>query len=307
MMQGQFATNTHTCFTRAAFWLLFAGVGLVFLGGLLGLRHYHVRRIEAWELRAGQIRATMFSSPLFKSAMVVGLTREQMQTALGVKLPRSKPPEHAPPREDWARVDDRQSGYWFWIMFDRRGESCGTYLSLIEYLPEPRPPGLLLFLELARLLIDSFGWLLGMLLVSLAFAFREQRRSLVWIALAFALLHLGTVALSHFGWISAGTVEASTVEPRSVGWTVSGVIVALACLLLLFTARAKSTGPLCPQCGYNLTGNESGVCPECGQPISPTLRQAIRLAAGEPDPETVQVVERLEQLQSNQPERSVDP
>ena len=24
---------------------------------------------------------------------------------------------------------------------------------------------------------------------------------------------------------------------------------------------------LCPDCGYNLTGNESGVCPECGKPI----------------------------------------
>ena len=22
----------------------------------------------------------------------------------------------------------------------------------------------------------------------------------------------------------------------------------------------------CPQCGYNLTGNESGVCPECATP-----------------------------------------
>ncbi|MCP4594421.1 MAG: hypothetical protein GY842_27130 [bacterium] len=24
---------------------------------------------------------------------------------------------------------------------------------------------------------------------------------------------------------------------------------------------------LCPNCGYNLTGNTSGVCPECGEPI----------------------------------------
>ncbi|HKQ47296.1 MAG TPA: hypothetical protein VJZ71_04400 [Phycisphaerae bacterium] len=25
--------------------------------------------------------------------------------------------------------------------------------------------------------------------------------------------------------------------------------------------------PLCPRCGYNLTGNTSGRCPECGQPV----------------------------------------
>jgi hypothetical protein len=25
--------------------------------------------------------------------------------------------------------------------------------------------------------------------------------------------------------------------------------------------------PLCGKCGYNLTGNVSGVCPECGTPV----------------------------------------
>ncbi len=25
--------------------------------------------------------------------------------------------------------------------------------------------------------------------------------------------------------------------------------------------------PLCPRCGYNLTGNVSGICPECGRPL----------------------------------------
>ena len=28
-----------------------------------------------------------------------------------------------------------------------------------------------------------------------------------------------------------------------------------------------ATGPLCAYCGYNLTGNVSGICPECGEPI----------------------------------------
>ena len=28
--------------------------------------------------------------------------------------------------------------------------------------------------------------------------------------------------------------------------------------------------PICMTCGYDLTGNESGVCPECGQPFEPT-------------------------------------
>ena len=48
----------------------------------------------------------------------------------------------------------------------------------------------------------------------------------------------------------------------------------LICLALAVALRAHRhrrclrTG-LCIQCGYNLTGNESGICPECGRPIRP--------------------------------------
>ena len=31
--------------------------------------------------------------------------------------------------------------------------------------------------------------------------------------------------------------------------------------------RVPDEGPICAACGYNLTGNLSGVCPECGEPI----------------------------------------
>ena len=30
---------------------------------------------------------------------------------------------------------------------------------------------------------------------------------------------------------------------------------------------AWSAHDVCPECGYNLTGNTSGVCPECGMPV----------------------------------------
>lgn len=32
--------------------------------------------------------------------------------------------------------------------------------------------------------------------------------------------------------------------------------------------RRKSPPGHCPDCRYNLTGNESGICPECGRPIT---------------------------------------
>ena len=33
--------------------------------------------------------------------------------------------------------------------------------------------------------------------------------------------------------------------------------------------RSSPTSGHCPACGYNLTGNLSGICPECGEPCKP--------------------------------------
>lgn len=44
----------------------------------------------------------------------------------------------------------------------------------------------------------------------------------------------------------------------------------------------RQTVPLCKQCGYDLTGNTSGACPECRTPIPMRTRQRI---AGEPLPQ----------------------
>lgn len=31
--------------------------------------------------------------------------------------------------------------------------------------------------------------------------------------------------------------------------------------------EAMFISPICPSCGYDLTGNQSGICPECGKSI----------------------------------------
>ena len=36
--------------------------------------------------------------------------------------------------------------------------------------------------------------------------------------------------------------------------------------------RRETGAPLCPSCGYNLTGNVSGRCPECGEMIEDAAR-----------------------------------
>ncbi|MDB5305590.1 MAG: hypothetical protein JWM97_3139 [Phycisphaerales bacterium] len=41
-------------------------------------------------------------------------------------------------------------------------------------------------------------------------------------------------------------------------------VLLVATFLILIPRRSRIISPLCPACGYNLTANESGTCPECG-------------------------------------------
>ena len=56
-------------------------------------------------------------------------------------------------------------------------------------------------------------------------------------------------------------------------------LIILASLLLpaTYILTAFHTGkhpyPSCPSCGYNITGNTSGTCPECGSPVPQASRQ----------------------------------
>ncbi len=49
--------------------------------------------------------------------------------------------------------------------------------------------------------------------------------------------------------------------------------VALPAILLALRTRLRRCEPRCPACGYNLTGNVSGVCPECGAAVPVNLVQ----------------------------------
>ena len=102
----------------------------------------------------------------------------------------------------------------------------------------------------------------------------------------------GTISYTYysvFASIDDGSTLVSSIERR--GWwttrwlpkavhygTEGGTItvpmwipvvatVSLALGLHLFTRRQLKRG-FCPACGYNLTGNVSGRCPECGAPIN---------------------------------------
>jgi hypothetical protein len=80
------------------------------------------------------------------------------------------------------------------------------------------------------------------------------------------------------GWAGDATRQRVFVVP---GWSL--VLFFVGGVLVLFmsgnrnaNARHKGVHP-CMTCGYCLTGNVSGLCPECGTPIPEEEKQAIAM------------------------------
>ncbi len=70
--------------------------------------------------------------------------------------------------------------------------------------------------------------------------------------------------LSPFGRdLLQGLPALGWMVPVGLLWV--GFIPIQMTLIEFLNAEAQRSHPICPECDYNLTGNESGVCPECGQ------------------------------------------
>ena len=71
------------------------------------------------------------------------------------------------------------------------------------------------------------------------------------------------------------TISGMPIEPRPFDWAAvtavaAGYLLAIANLIRAYTAGGgppPTSEPACTRCGYCLTGNVSGVCPECGTPV----------------------------------------
>jgi hypothetical protein len=74
----------------------------------------------------------------------------------------------------------------------------------------------------------------------------------------------------HHSW-------SSFFQDDSGGWGIVGVGFALLFMLRALLVRPKHRGgPICRNCRYNLTGNRSGICPECGTTIAADPRHSQR-------------------------------
>lgn len=82
---------------------------------------------------------------------------------------------------------------------------------------------------------------------------------LVWIDLILLFLLVSLV----FG--TAASVLARTRDPNPRGWFWVGFFGWPIAIIVLLVLPKVSRNQCCPRCGYRVTGNVSGVCPECGE------------------------------------------
>lgn len=174
------------------------------------------------------------------------------------------------PRQPWPDRtsylwNDPASGMEFCVMYDTEGRFSfdGRWPSgpLFPWAwPTPSP----LIMKIRSLwqssiVAGSLIWCGGFLLVIVAGRYRP--------ALTEMLLPLAVV------WTVVGVFRPSNPEDAFF-W---GLLMLLSSALLFLGTR-RSYRPnlrLCSNCEYNLTGNVSGSCPECGTEIPPRVREYI--------------------------------
>ena len=79
-----------------------------------------------------------------------------------------------------------------------------------------------------------------------------------------------TIPAALFDWGLFLTLNSSwsLLEVRVLSWTVAICVFVVACWCQLRVIRYwQSRTELICSCGYNLNGNMSGRCPECGSPV----------------------------------------
>lgn len=79
------------------------------------------------------------------------------------------------------------------------------------------------------------------------------------------------------GQILSPPYTGSIGLPSSFGvplWLPSAVF-GIGSAILLFLPGRRFAYPACNCCGYNLTGNTSGICPECGTQVSKGMQEKL--------------------------------
>lgn len=109
-----------------------------------------------------------------------------------------------------------------------------------------------------------------------AMSFSEQRLGrAVLEAIALGLGVLTAISI----WVAFSKATAASGN-LSVAFVLMAMYVAIRLIALgivrhFVVSIIFQDGTLCESCAYNLTGNASGVCPECGTPVPGPVRQTL--------------------------------
>jgi len=210
-----------------------------------------------------------------------------------------------------AQIGPEYSGWSISMDFSQRHGDSEPTLTTWSIAPPPElnrgPSPLWWAIEQTRMAgiwLAMIVWLLGMVIIA---SIRRARRPVAPICVAAALVGVLCAALAvDFGWPNIRHPLQPSPPYIIAGltfqypWAASlsthpgiydGGIIAAAIALLLWTIPSR---PLetsrCTTCRYDLTGNESGVCPECGTETARHKRET-RLAAFVPVADRLRFVE----------------
>jgi len=86
-------------------------------------------------------------------------------------------------------------------------------------------------------------------------------------------------------WFEPGAWASKAIYLTVLVWFTPIIFVGLPFVIYAKLKRQYSY-PRCQNCYYNLTGNISGVCPECGEPIDPQLSAKAELPEEEKEGRT---------------------
>ena len=279
---------------RARLWLWVSVAVICLLGGGLRVWQNHRRRDtrKAWRVRRGQLnqfaaQARARVRALWRSRQhPEQWTRAELEAEIndGMPLPLSSQGDR-----QIARWKDPASGRFFELRF-RNGQWTG-YSSSWNSSQGPRlaPPSAGdRATETVRALIAgrSFcypGAILWSLLLLLSLAWRRCQP-------AIAELMLATAVVTTVAWLVAPNYSLTWRGISSNDMLFGGVAMLVVSIFALVTstleARARKrkidAELFCPTCLYDLTGNVSGVCPECGNPVPQALRDRIQARGVQP-------------------------
>jgi hypothetical protein len=136
------------------------------------------------------------------------------------------------------------------------GAFYGTLCLVASVLPLIPPVPLVV---LGAVFGAAVGLICSVVFVPLLWKKQRLQTAVKWLLIAVSPIAL----LSGWWWSSSRSLVALVLcaPPACV------LVFVGACLVLNRTLKDKQPSGHCQECGYNLTGNVSGVCPECGTEV----------------------------------------